>query len=123
MPEQLAGARVLLIDPSEKGALPLYTGMVAEGLVAVGLKPVLLASRHLRAPDLAITWPIHRWLPAPRWPPPPGARIASAGRQAINWLGCAFTIVAAAIALRPKIVHIQHPIHPRLDPMLLRVLA
>jgi glycosyltransferase involved in cell wall biosynthesis len=122
-PEHLAGARVLLIDPSEKGALPLYTGMVAEGLVAIGLKPVLLASRHLLPPDLAITWPIYRWLPAQRWPPPPGARISPAWRQAINWLGCASVIVAAAIALRPRIIHIQHPIHPRLDPVLLRVLT
>jgi glycosyltransferase involved in cell wall biosynthesis len=122
-PDDLAGARVLLIDPSEKGALPLYTGMVAEGLVAVGLRPVLLASRHLLPPDLAISWTIHRWLPAERWPPPSGAPVVPAWRQALSWLGCALVIVAAAIALRPKIIHVQHPIHPRLDPLLLRILT
>ena len=122
-PDDLAGARILLIDPSEKGALPLYTGMVAEGLVAVGLRPVLLASCHLLLPDLAVSWTVHRWLPAERWPPPPGAPVAPAWRQAISWLGCALVVVAATIALRPKIIHVQHPIHPRLDPVLLRILT
>ncbi|MBV8096738.1 MAG: glycosyltransferase [Acetobacteraceae bacterium] len=32
-------------------------------------------------------------------------------------------VVVAVIALRPKIVHVQHPIHPRLDPWLLRILT
>jgi beta-1,4-mannosyltransferase len=121
--DQLAGARVLMIDPSEKGALPLYTGMVAEGLVAIGLLPIVLGSRHLMVPDLTISWKIHRWLPAQRWPPPLGARMASPWRQALDWLGCALVIIAATIVLRPKIIHFQHPIHPRLDTLLLHVLT
>src|SRR4051794_38991320 len=118
--DRLEGGRILLIDPSEKGAMPLYTGMVAEGLRAVGLRPVVLGSRYLVAPDLAISWTILRVLPIDRWPPSPGARPASALRQAATWLGCALTIMAATLVLRPKIVHFQHPIHPRLDFLLLR---
>lgn len=119
----LTGQKVLLIDPSEKGALPLYTGMVAEALKAVGVEPVVFGSWHLQVPDLVIGWPIYRWLPAERWPRPNGTNPPPAWRQGMHWFGCALAIVTATIALRPKLVHIQHPIHPRLDPLLLRILT
>lgn len=103
--------------------MPLYTAMVAEGLIAVGLRPILLASRHFIAPDLTVAWVVRRWLPMDPWPPPPDAPPPPAWRQAVIWAGCAASILAATIVLRPRIVHFQHPIHPRLDPWLLRALS
>ena len=114
--------RVLLVDPSERGALPLYTALVAEGLVAAGACPVVLTSRHLLAPDLPAAWPVRRWLPASRWPPPAGTPPRPPWRQALTWLGCAAVIVVVAALTRTDVVHMQHPVHPRLDPALMRVL-
>ena len=102
--------------------MPLYTSMVAQGLEAAGLEPVFLASRHLVEPGIAGAWQVKRWLPAPRWPRPPGAKAIPAWRQAVTWLFCSATILFATIVLRPKVVHFQHPIHWRLDPLLVKLL-
>src|ERR1700761_8338460 len=114
--ETIATARnlkVLLIDPSEKGALPLYTGMVAAGLSAVGATPVILAHRHLVSPNLDLNCQVLRWLPVQRWPRPVGSPDPSHWRQAFTWLSCATVIFLAVLFTRPGVVHFEYPIHIR----------
>ena len=115
--------RILLIDPSEKGGLPRYTAMIAEALVQADMRPVVLAHRLLALSEPDASWPVHRWLPAARWPRPADARAASKWEQAAIWAGCAATIISAALLLRPQIIHYQYPIHPRFDALLLKVLS
>jgi beta-1,4-mannosyltransferase len=120
--QKVNGLRVLLIDTSEKGALPLYTAMVAQSLQRIGARPSVLANQRLVDPGLEGDWPVHRRLRAGAWPPPPGTPPMSGPQQAMRWLLIASEILWTVFAERPDVVHIQHPIHPRLDVWLVSAL-
>jgi glycosyltransferase involved in cell wall biosynthesis len=111
---------VLLIDPSEKGAMPLYTAMVANSLQMVGIRACVLANTRVVEPDLPRIWTLFPWLPAGRWPrarlPGPLAK----AREAVAWLGCAVAVILTASIVRPSIIHFQYPLHLRLDRLLIR---
>src|SRR5271166_3065286 len=121
-PDLPSRARVLLIDPSEKGALPLYTSLIAAALTSIGMRPVVLGSRRLLPSEIDSSWPVRRWLPAERWPRPPDEPSLSKWRQGLAWLSCSTVIVVSVLLMRPKIIHFQHSIHIRLDPLLLVIL-
>lgn len=115
--------KILLVDTSEKGALPLYTAMIAQALSQAGATPIVLANDQLVDPQIGGGWKVRRELRAGPWPPPPGAPSPSALRQLVRWASLAVTIVRAVISERPHIIHFQHPLHPRLDALLVRVLG
>lgn len=113
--------RILLIDPSQKGALPLYTAMIALGLQEAGLQSIVLANRELVYPGIKVR--TLKWLPAGRWPKPPGTPQDSKLQQALTWACCAAAVLAACIFVRPDRVHFQYPLHARLDHFLVRFLS
>jgi glycosyltransferase involved in cell wall biosynthesis len=114
--------RILLIDPSDKGAMPLYTAMIAEALECAGADASILASRHYLDPGMKGPWKTLKWLPAPRWPPKLGAKPAGKLRQGIAWLFCATTVLIALFLIRPSVIHFQHGLHPRFDAGLIKLI-
>ena len=113
--------RIMLVDPSGRGGLVSYTGLIARSLGAAGAEVSIVGSRLLDPADYDC-----RFLP--RMPnllfgsdQPHGLRLYA--HRASQWLGGAAAVLRSTRELRPDVVHFQHAMNRRLDHRLLRRLA
>ena len=113
--------RVLIVDPSPRGGIALYTAMVAEGLAEAGAEATILASRGLEDGSDVVT--VLRTLPIPVWGKPEGAGFGFYLRKVREWLASAATIRRTITRLSPDVVHFQATINRRWDARLLRRLS
>jgi glycosyltransferase involved in cell wall biosynthesis len=110
--------RVLLIDPSDRGGIALYTDLIAQALAAAELRPSLLASRALPADER--DYPVHRRLPVQQWGRPEGAGVGFYAHRLSAWAR-SMTIVEQVIRrVHPEVVHFQFGLNRRLDATMVR---
>jgi glycosyltransferase involved in cell wall biosynthesis len=110
---------VLLVDPSDRGGLVLYTALVAAGLADAGCAVTVVANR---AVDQAACAPAARCvLPAARWGRE-GAGPLARCRNLARWLSAARAVAWLVLRLAPGVVHFQAPLNRRFDPLLVRLL-
>lgn len=117
----MPSVHVLLVDPSGRGGLVAYTGLVGRALLQAGADVSLLGSRVLDPTGYP-----HRFvarMPNLRFgsDQPHGIRLYT--HRAGVWLGGAAAVARTARELRPDVVHFQHAINRRLDHRLLQHLA
>lgn len=108
--------RVLLVDPSSRGGLPLYTALVAQGLRAAGARPQILGSRALARNEAGTL----RLLPDDHWGRPAGHSLAENVRRVLAWSRIAFVTLREVRRRRPDVVHVQAQLTRRFDARLLR---
>src|SRR2546423_3193081 len=104
---------VLLVDPSDRGGIASYTGMLAEAIRSAGGSPELLGSRNLGAGPRS--YPVHKALPPIRWGRPRRRTLSFYAERASGWSVGAFTVARAVMRLRPDVVHFQAPLNRRFD--------
>lgn len=110
--------RVLLVDPSDRGGIAIYTDLIAQALGAAELYPQLLASRALDEDERA--YPVHRRLPVQRWGRPEGAGAGFYARRLSAWARSMTVIESAVRRVHPDVVHFQFGINRRLDATMIR---
>jgi glycosyltransferase involved in cell wall biosynthesis len=113
--------RVLIVDPSSRGGIPLYTALIAKALQRSGIEGVVLGSRGLE--EVADGVPTLRRLPVEDWGKPAAAGPGFYARRALTWLRSAAIVLAAVRRVDPDVVHFQMPINRRFDVHLLRWLG
>ncbi|MGI9658753.1 MAG: glycosyltransferase [Gaiellaceae bacterium] len=113
--------RIMLVDPSGRGGLVTYTGLVARALHAANADVAVLCSRLLNPRDYAV--PFLARMPNLLFgsEQPEGLRLYK--HRASQWLGGAAAVVRSARALEPNVVHFQHAINRRLDHRLLQLVG
>jgi glycosyltransferase involved in cell wall biosynthesis len=113
--------RTLLVDPSSRGGLPVYTTLVARSLAAAGAQPETLASVALdpAAADPAVV----RRLPDDRWGTAPRLGPLAFPERLWRWCRSARAVEREVRTFRPDVVHFQAPLNRRLDAFLLRRLS
>jgi glycosyltransferase involved in cell wall biosynthesis len=117
-----AGPRVILVDPSPRGGIALYTSQLAKALRAAGVSAEILGSRKLgiSTPEEI---PVSRLLPSDRWGRPKHAGLRFFFRRAITWFRSARTVERFVRRRKPDVVHFQAQINRRFDGRLLRRIA
>ena len=110
--------RVLLVDPSDRGGIALYSDLVAQALAAAELNPYLLASKAL--PDDERSYPVHRRLPAQEWGRPEGAGMGFYAQRLSAWTRSVGVIERIVRRVHPDVVHFQFGINRRLDAAMVR---
>jgi glycosyltransferase involved in cell wall biosynthesis len=113
--------RTLLVDPSSRGGLPVYTTLVARSLAAAGERPATLGSVALA--DAAADPPVVRRLPDDRWGTPVRSGALAFPERLWRWCRSALAVEREVRAFRPDVVHFQAPLNRRLDAFLLRRLS
>jgi glycosyltransferase involved in cell wall biosynthesis len=114
-----ADVRVLLIDPSDRGGIRAYTGLVADGLRAAGAEPAVLTTSG--EDDFGNTaYPVLRMLPTQSWGRPADAGPRWAAGRAMSWLAAARTVRSVVRHRQPDVVHFQAGLNRRFDARLLR---
>jgi glycosyltransferase involved in cell wall biosynthesis len=113
--------RVVLVDPSSKGGIAIYTMLVARALRLVGIEPEILASVALDPAGGEIR--LERRLPADRWGKPDRAGPSFYLRRILTWYRSARAVKSYVRRRRPDLVHFQAPLNRRLDAFLLRRLT
>lgn len=113
--------RALLVDPSSRGGIPVYTTLVARSLAAAGATPATLGSVALDAAgaDPAVV----RRLPDDRWGAPARPRPLAFPGRLWRWCRSARAVEREVRRFRPDVVHFQAPLNRRLDALLLRRLG
>ncbi|MBK5305579.1 MAG: glycosyltransferase [Frankiaceae bacterium] len=111
----MTGCRVLLVDPSERGGIAVYTDALAAALAATGGSVTLLTSST--RPAAAV--PTLRALPSQRWgrDPEQPALLFYLGRLRTAWL-TRRAVLRAIATVQPDVVHLQAEIVRRLDHLL-----
>ncbi len=112
--------RALLVDPSTRGGLVAYTRMIARGLHSAGADVAILGSQAVTQHDG--DYPILSRMPRQGFGPDRPGRIRLYADNLAVWSRSAPTVMRAARERRADIVHFQHAINKRLDPLLLRLL-
>jgi len=112
--------RALLVDPSSRGGIAVYTTLVARSLAAAGASTETLGSVTLDA--AASGPPVVRRLPDDRWGAPPPGVLSFPGRL-WRWCRSARAVEREVRSFRPDVVHFQAPLNRRLDALLLRRVA
>ena len=113
-----ADVRVLLIDPSDRGGIRAYTGMVADGLRAAGAEPAVLTTRDDDDAGGA-AYPVLRMLPKQPWGRPADAGLRWAAGRVASWLSAARAVRSVVRHRRPDVVHFQAGLNRRFDARLL----
>jgi glycosyltransferase involved in cell wall biosynthesis/O-antigen/teichoic acid export membrane protein len=116
------GPRVVLIDPSPRGGIALYTMQLARTLSDAGVRVETLSSRELRIsePQGVLS---KRLLPFDRWGKPQHAGPGFYLKRALTWIRSARVIKRYVKRQRPDVVHFQAQINRRFDGRLVRKLA
>lgn len=112
--------RTLLVDPSGRGGIAHYTGMVAEALARAGAPPAALVPEGTTIPGADAV--LDR-LPFQEWGRPGSAGPEFYARRARQWTQWARAVRATARELRPDVIHFQAAFNRRLDGHLMRELA
>jgi glycosyltransferase involved in cell wall biosynthesis len=113
--------RTLLVDPSSRGGIAVYTTLVARSLAAAGERPATLGSVALQGADSDP--PVVRRLPDDRWGAPSRAGVLAFPQRLWRWCRSARVVTREVRTLRPDVVHFQAPLNRRLDAILLRRLG
>ncbi len=113
--------RALLVDPSSRGGIPVYTSLVARSLAAAGASPETLGSVALELDGAGP--PVVRRLPHDRWGAPSRPAILAFPGRLWRWCRSARAVEREVRAFRPDVVHFQAPLNRRLDALLLRRLG
>jgi glycosyltransferase involved in cell wall biosynthesis len=111
--------RVLLIDPSARGGIRAYTGMIADGLRAVGADPAVLTTRGDDNPG-ETAYPVLRMLPTQSWGRPSDAGLRWAAGRVTSWLSAARAVRSVVRHRQPDVVHFQAGLNRRFDARLVR---
>ena len=112
--------RILLVDPSPRGGIPVYTMLVARALRAAGGSPEILASKQLdvHSEEIRVT----KQLPTGRWSRPERAGPGFYLHRVSVWCVSALVILVRVWVSRPDVVHFQFAINRRFDAFLIRLL-
>jgi glycosyltransferase involved in cell wall biosynthesis len=110
--------RVLLVDPSDRGGIAIYSDLVAQALAAAELHPQLLASRAL--PEEERPYAVHRRLPVQRWGRPERAGAGFYAERLSAWARSMGILEQAVRRVHPDVVHFQFGINRRLDAVMVR---
>lgn len=113
--------RTLLVDPSSRGGLPVYTTLVARSLAAAGARAETLGSVALEAADSDP--PVVRRLPDDRWGAAGRSGALAFPERLWRWCRSARAVEREVRTFRPDVVHFQAPLNRRLDAFLLRRLT
>lgn len=113
--------RVVLVDPSSRGGIVVYTRLVARTLRLAGVEPTILGSVALDPADGDLH--VERRLPTDRWGKPEHAGPSFYLRRILTWYRSARAIMSYVRQRRPDIVHFQAPINRRFDARLIKRLA
>lgn len=110
--------RVLLVDPSDRGGIAVYTDLVAQALNAAEAQPQLLGSKALASTQRS--YPVHALLPVQRWGRPEGAGARFYLRRLVDWVRSMAVLERVVRGVRPDVVHFQFGINRRLDAAMVR---
>jgi glycosyltransferase involved in cell wall biosynthesis len=105
--------RILLIDPSDRGGIALYTDLIAQALAAAEVHPRLLASRALAMDDR--DYPVYRRLPVQQWGRPEGAGVGFYAGRLSAWARSMAIVEQVVRRVHPEVVHFQFGLNRRLD--------
>jgi glycosyltransferase involved in cell wall biosynthesis len=111
------GARVLLVDASDRGGIAHYTRCLRAALEAAHADVALAGPPGVGDPDLVIS--------GPRWGPDVD-RMGKAHLYALRLTEVPRSTLALAKAVaraRPDVVHVQTEVVPGIDPLILRRMA
>ena len=109
--------RPLIVDPSQRGGLVLYTRVIAESLVAAGAQPQVLGSRAL--PTSPVSYSVLRRLPSAGWGRPANAGLRFYAGRAATWFTSALLVEVAARTRGVDVIHFQAALNRRFDARLI----
>jgi glycosyltransferase involved in cell wall biosynthesis len=113
--------RTLLVDPSSRGGIAVYTTLVARSLAAAGANAETLGSVALEAAPSGP--PVVRRLPDDGWGATSRGGVLAFPRRLWRWCRSARAVEREVRSFRPDVVHFQAPLNRRLDALLLRRVA
>lgn len=116
-----APLRVLLVDPSAKGGIAVYSERVAEAVAAAGADVVLVGSANRTKPLVGVER--RSVLPDQRWGRPPGeGPLLFYCRRLSYYLRVHRAVLHAVRDVRPDVLHLQAEVVRTLDRHLVRQL-